>query len=154
MSHEQFLRREAETWGELWAITQGLDEKDWLVPGAAGAWNLKDVLAHVTAWQEEALKVLPELARQIVAGTEGPFDYDIEAWNAAQYEARRDLSVREVREQSLAVRGQLLAMLGRLPAEWLAGHKGIREWAMYSTYAHYGEHLPDLRAWRGQLQKT
>jgi len=55
MTYEEFLRREAESWQALWAITQGLDEGDWLVPGAAGEWNLKGVLAHVTAWQEEVL---------------------------------------------------------------------------------------------------
>jgi len=154
MEHEEFLQREAEAWGALWAITQGLDEEDWLVPGAAGHWNLKDVLAHVTAWMEETLKVLPEMARQIVAGTEAPLGYDIDAWNAAQYQARRDLSVAEVRERLLAVREQLLAMLQRLPSEWLASHKGIREWAMYSTYAHYEEHLPDLRTWREGLRNV
>lgn len=153
MTHEEFLRREAENWQALWAITRGLDEGDWLVPGAAGEWNLKDVLAHIAAWQEETIRLLPEMARQVVAGIEEPFDYDIDAWNAAQYEARRDLSVAEVQKGLLAAREQLIAMLQRLPGEWLDGHEGMRNWAMYSTYAHYDEHLPDLRAWREGLQE-
>lgn len=152
MIHEEFVQREAESWQALWAIAEGLDDEDWLVPGAAGEWNLKDVLAHLTAWQEEALAVLPEVARRVVAGTDEPIDYDFDAWNAAQHEKRRDLPLSEVREGLLSVREQLLAMLQRLPAEWLSSHEHIRGWAEWSTWRHYDDHLSDLRTWRQDVE--
>jgi hypothetical protein len=37
-------------------------------PGAIGEWSIKDILAHVTIWEKEALKHLP----LIIAGGRPP----------------------------------------------------------------------------------
>ena len=34
-----------------------------LEPGVTGAWSVKDILAHVTTWEGEALKHLPLVLR-------------------------------------------------------------------------------------------
>ena len=39
----------------------GLAEAVVLTPGITKAWSVKDVIAHVTTWEEEALKHLPAI---------------------------------------------------------------------------------------------
>lgn len=69
MTRDELLAREAASWAALWAVVDDLDADAWLIPGAAGdEWTLKNVMAHISSWQEETLTVLPDMARQIVAG--------------------------------------------------------------------------------------
>ena len=37
----------------------GLSDVELMEPGVTGAWSVRDILAHVTTWEEEALKHLP-----------------------------------------------------------------------------------------------
>ena len=37
----------------------GLSDSQLMEPGVSGAWSVRDILTHVTTWEEEALKYLP-----------------------------------------------------------------------------------------------
>jgi len=37
----------------------GLSDVQLMEPGITGTWSVRDILAHVTTWEEEALKHLP-----------------------------------------------------------------------------------------------
>ncbi len=153
MAHEnvlqQILQEEAAAWQALMAAVEGLSDEEWLQPGAAGEWTLKNVAAHLCSWQEESLTVLPDMARQIVAGVKEPRRYDIEAYNADQYAQRRAESLDVVKQKLLATREALLAMIGRIPPEWLENYKHMRNWIAAVTFHHYAEHLEMIHAWRG-----
>ncbi len=41
----------------------GLPEEKLLEPGASGEWSVKDIIAHVSTWEGEALKYLPFTCR-------------------------------------------------------------------------------------------
>src|SRR3990172_1882069 len=65
------LAREQETWDELAATWRGMPESALVRPGACGPeWSVKDVMNHVAAWMEAALRVIPELlqGRKATAG--------------------------------------------------------------------------------------
>ncbi len=152
MTRDELLAREAASWAALWSLIDDLDEAAWLIPGAAGeAWNLKNVIAHISSWQEETLIVLPDMARQIVAGVKAPRRYDIDAWNEEQYQARRHLPVDVVRDTLLATHAELLAMIERIPDEWLNKYRFITNWITAVTDHHYDAHAEMLRAWRTGL---
>ncbi|MBK6434158.1 MAG: DinB family protein [Anaerolineae bacterium] len=148
MTHEEILAQEDAGWQALMAAVEGLSDADWLLPGAAGEWTLKNVAAHLCSWQEETLNVLPDMARQIIAGVKEPRRYDIDAWNAEQYAQRQEQSLAEVRSGLLTTRAALLAMIQRMPAEWLARYKHMRNWIAAVTYEHYAEHVEMIHAWR------
>lgn len=154
MTREELLAREAASWAALWSIIDGLSDEEWLLPGAAGdEWNVKNVVAHISSWQEETLVALPDMARQVVAGVKEPRRYDIDAWNAEQYQARRHLPVDVVRDTLLATRAELLAMIERIPEDWLNQYKHITRWIIGVTDHHYDAHAEMLRAWRSRLPK-
>lgn len=40
----------------------GLSAPEMMEPGVTGDWSMRDILAHVATWEEEALKCLPSPA--------------------------------------------------------------------------------------------
>jgi hypothetical protein len=74
----------------------GLSESDVLESGVTKAWSVRDIIAHVTTWEEEALKHLPA----ILEGRPPPLysvTYDgIDAFNAWMTIKKAGLSLAEV----------------------------------------------------------
>ncbi|MFQ6015698.1 MAG: DinB family protein, partial [Anaerolineae bacterium] len=144
-----FLQCEGDVWAELNAAVADIPPDMMLQPGVAGHWSLKDVLAHLAAWMEETLRVLPRL----VEGEEVELGYTIESFNARHYEADRDRPLSAVQARLERVRRELLALLETVPEELLLRHRRINEWAVYSTYGHYEEHLPDILRFKQGLEE-
>ena len=96
MDRRQLLKRLEEAWEALKESYAGLSDAELLEPGVAGAWSVRDVIAHVTWWEEEALTHLP----LILAGGRPPrysVTYGgIDAFNARMTAQKKDLSLAEV----------------------------------------------------------
>jgi uncharacterized damage-inducible protein DinB len=102
------------------------------VPGSA--WTARDVLAHVLAWQEEALRRLADgQARSL------PRD-QLDEWNARARERMRDLRWDEILQRIQAAHGELRAQLAEEPPSWFGA----------CTYRHYTEHTRELLALAGE----
>ncbi len=116
-------------------------------PGVAGEWSVRDMLAHVTTWEEEALKYLP----LIIQGGRPPryASYGgIDAFNARMTEAKRALSLAEVLRLREETHRQLVAYLQRVPEEQLATETRFRHRLRLDTYSHYPLHATMIREWR------
>ena len=59
MDRPQLLLRVDRAWIGFTDSYAGLSESDVLEPGVTKTWSVKDIIAHVTTWEEEALKHLP-----------------------------------------------------------------------------------------------
>jgi hypothetical protein len=58
---QQLLRRLDKAWVAFKDSYAGLSESDVLEPGVTKTWSVRDIIAHVTTWEEEALKHLPPI---------------------------------------------------------------------------------------------
>src|SRR5256885_7218978 len=88
---QRLLRRLDKAWAALKESYAGLSDPRLTEPGVTGDWSVKDILAHVTTWEREALKHLP----LIIAGGRPPryVSYGgIDAFNAKMTEEKRGLS--------------------------------------------------------------
>src|SRR5438876_2694232 len=95
---ERLLKRLDTAWTAFKESYTGLPDARLLEPGVVGDWSVKDILAHVNTWEEEALTSLPV----IVDGGKPPryVTYGgIDAFNARMTEQKRDLSLSDVRRQ-------------------------------------------------------
>ena len=54
------MHRLDQAWQALQDAYAGLSEAELLQPGVTGTWSVKDIIAHVTWWEEEALEHLSE----------------------------------------------------------------------------------------------
>lgn len=131
--------------GEAWG---GLSERELLTPGVTGRWSVRDLIAHVTWWEEEALAHLPT----ILAGKR-PARYSvryggIDAFNALRTMERRGLSTPEVIRQHHEVHARLVAYLRRQPAALFATETRFRRRLKLDTWGHYPIHTRGILAWR------
>jgi len=144
----KLLLRLAAAWEALLDSYAGLSEAELLEPGVTGAWSVRDIIAHVTWWEEEALTHLP----LIVAGGRPPrysVTYGgIDAFNARMTVHCRDLSLAEVLRQRDDVHRRLLAYLERVPDDQLGSETRVRRRLRLDTYGHYPKHARAIRAWR------
>src|SRR5438105_407141 len=116
-------------------------------PGVMGEWSVKDILAHVTTWEEEALKYLP----LILTGGRPPRYIQsggIDAFNAQMAEQKRGLALSDVQRQLDETHRRLLDYIRSVPEEHFARETRFRHRLRLDTYSHYPQHAKAIRQWR------
>lgn len=135
-------------WDELMAAIDGLSDDELQQPGVVGEWSVKDILAHVTTWELEALKHLPEIAagkpQQRYKDVYGGLD----AFNALTFAENRARSLDEVRARLADTHQRLLDYLGTVPDDLLHSRERFRTRLRWDTYSHYPIHAGHIREWR------
>ncbi len=151
MTKEQLLRKLEESWTALQVSYAGLTDAQLTEPGAAGDWSVKEILAHVTTWEEEALKYLP----LILEGGRPPrysvMYGGVDAFNAQMTEAKRRLPLADVLAQLAETHRRLVAYVASAPDEQFTTETRFRRRVRLDTYGHYPVHTEAIRAWRARL---
>jgi len=147
----ELLAREKEDWTELVSTWQGLPDEALTTPGACGPeWSIKDVMNHVAAWQEAALRIIPELLR----GKRATLGHGTNTYNTLQRAADRDSSLAATKRRLSRTRHGVLALVQTIPEKTLiAPDSRVNWWVKYTTYAHYGEHIYELTQFREKLNR-
>ena len=148
MNRQQVLARIEKAWTEFRESYADLSDAQMTDQLVTAAWSVKDIISHVTWWEEEALKYLP-----LVAQGGRPPRYSvtyggIDAFNALMTEERRGLSLADVLKQSAEVHGQLVHYLDSVPEELLATDTRFRRRLRADTYGHYPKHAKAIQRWR------
>ena len=154
MDRSQLLKRLKKAWGELEASYAGLSDSELMEPGVTGEWSVKDIIAHVTSWEEEALTHLPV----ILAGGRPP-KYSvryggIDAFNAQTMEQRRNLSFSSVLRQRDDTHRRLIDFIQSTPERQFIRETRFRRRLRLDTYGHYPKHAKAIRKWREQRSGT
>jgi hypothetical protein len=148
MDTTQVLKRLETAWNDFQESYAGLSEAQLLSPGVAGTWSVRDIIAHVTWWEEEALKHLP----LIRAGGRPPrysTTYGgIHAFNALMTEQWRTLSLADVLRQHAGVHARLVEYVRGAPRELFTRETRFRRRLRLDTYSHYPLHAKAIREWR------
>jgi hypothetical protein len=147
---QQVLNRLDKTWRSLEESYLGLSEVEMLEPGVTGSWSVKDIIAHVTTWEEEALKHLPLL---LMGGKPPRYSVThggVNAFNAAMTVEKRDLEFAEVLRQRDAVHQRLIEFIGSIPEDHLSSDTRFRRRLRADTYSHYPIHAKAINNWRAR----
>ena len=145
---QQLLKRLDQAWRAFKESYAGLSDSELLKPGVTGAWSVRDIIAHVTTWEEEALKHLP-----LVLMGERPPRYSvtyggIDAFNALTTEQNKNLSLPDVFQHQEDVHHRLLELIEGVPEDQLAGDTRFRHRLRLDTYGHYPKHANAIKKWR------
>ena len=153
MTRDQALRRLEQAWAAFEESYAGLPDTALLIPGVTGQWSVRDIIAHVTWWEEEALKHLP-LVRDGGRPTRYSVKYGgIDAFNALMTQERRNLSLAEVRRQHDDVHARLIELVGSAPEELFTTETRFRRRLRLDTYGHYPVHTAAIRNWRESVPR-
>ena len=147
MDKREMFSAEDRGWVEFIGAIESLSPEQAETPGYyPERWSVKDLVAHIAAWQAEAGRIL----EQIRFGTFGGEPIDLDAMNRQFFEANRDLPLAVVRAECWSARTRMLTEMNLLPEVT----PDAEEWFVESGAEHYGEHLPRLREWARELQSS
>lgn len=136
------------TWSEFQESYAGLSDAVILEPGVTENWSIRDIIAHVTWWDEEALKHLPLILEGGRPARDSVTYGGIDAFNALKTEPTRGHSLQVVREQFVQTHQRLMGYLKSVPAQHLIGDTRFRRRLRLDTYGHYPLHAQAIREWR------
>ena len=144
----RLLQRLRQAWLDFQDSYAGLPRSQLLQPGVTGAWSVRDILAHVTTWEEEALRHLPLILQGAKPPRYSVWYGGIDAFNALMTDRKKDLPFREVLRQQQETHRRLIAFLERAPEEQLRSGTRFRRRLRLDTYGHYPIHAAAIRKWR------
>jgi hypothetical protein len=150
VDRRQLLQRLDAAWGAFEESYAGLSDAQLTTPGVTGDWSVRDILAHVTTWEEEALTHLPLI---LEGGTPPRYSVKyggIDAFNARMTEQRADLSLAAVRRQLEETHRRLIDFVGKTPEDQLSESR-FRRRLRLDTYGHYPLHAEAIRQWRRKI---
>ena len=148
MKKQQLLDKLEQAWLDFNESFAGLSDEQLVEPGVSGDWSVKDILAHVSSWEAEALKYLP-----VILQGERPPRYSrmyggIDAFNAQMTAAWRELPLAEARRRLAETHQRLMTYLHDVPEGQFASETRFRRRMGWYTYKHYPQHSQAIRAWR------
>jgi hypothetical protein len=150
MDKQQLLKQLEKAWTAIKESYAGLPDAQMMEPGVMGNWSVKDTLAHVTTWEEEALKYLPLI---LTGGRPPRYSQSggINAFNAQMREQKRDLTLSEVLRQLDETHRRLIDYIQSVPEEQFTRETRFRHRLRLDTYSHYPEHVKAIQEWRKRL---
>ena len=155
-----WLQDEYQQWEEL--LNQ-IGPERMEQPGVSGYWSMKDIIAHLTGWQQPRVNACIQAARRGESEPLPPWpahlqtDDEINAWI---YDANHGRSLGEVLEESRQVFQQLLDVVADLPEDVRIEqvHQGARVYHLVwlggqrfqpgEFFDHFrDDHEREVRAW-------
>jgi hypothetical protein len=150
MDRAKLLNRLENAWNDLQASYAGLAEGYLDEPGVTDEWSIKDILAHVTVWEEEALKHLPHIAEGGRPSRYSVTYGGIDAFNALKTQENRRLTTTQVLARHRAIHQQLIDYIHTVPEDYFATETRFRRRLRLDTYSHYPIHTQAIVAWRSR----
>jgi hypothetical protein len=147
----EFLEEERDAWASFEALAALSDEQLAQPLHTAHGWSGRDLMAHLLAWQEVALRAAKELA---VNETSDTFARTSADWDArggdvvnAEIEALwAAVPMTELRDRFATQPGELRGYLTVVPeTRWLKHAKNLESFRE-ETIEHYEDHADDLKA--------
>jgi uncharacterized protein (TIGR03083 family) len=160
MNRDEILRTIKEQYAELVQAIESVPVERLTKPPLVDWWTIKDLLGHVTMWNQVAVKFIREYKE---TGTPQQLgikdDADLDRYNKRGVAMRRDLAFAQVRAEFDATYRELLAAVETLrdedlskplPPPWGEGATLERLIAV-NSYQHVPEHVEQITAFEARL---
>ena len=148
MKKQQVLNKFEQAWTAFNGSYAGLTDEQMMQPGVIEKWSVRDILAHVSWWEQEALKHLPHILLGLHPPRYSVVYGGIDAFNAQMTELKRELSLAEVRAQLDETHQKLVEYLQSVPEEQFTTETRFRHRLRLDTYSHYPIHTRAIWEWR------
>ena len=146
----EFLEEERDAWRPYEALASLTDDQLEVPIDEAHEWSGRDLVAHLVAWQANALEVAKELAVGETSATneqsDAEWDERGDAMNLDFQVEWRALPMDEVRRRLREVPGELRGYLTVVPETRWIKHADNLRFFIDETIDHYADHAADLEA--------
>jgi hypothetical protein len=143
---EDLLSMLQESRSELASAVQGLPDDKMTVP-LTDDWSAKDVMGHITAWDEVTASDLRRIARGRLPCLAAFRESEVDSWNAFLIRPRKLFPLPQIRAEFEEARADMVAALKELPEGLLAQGQMVRN--IFAIMAgHEKDHARQVREWR------
>lgn len=156
MDKSSLLHEMSNGYTALEDILAPLDQAQMTTPGVNGDWSIKDILAHLNAWQDYTVIRLQAAARNEEPAVHGPADdEETDKMNARFYEENKSRPLDEVLADFRTTYRQIEEGVQALNSEdlfepkrftWMKDN-ALWELVAGNTYEHYQEHIQSIQEW-------
>ncbi len=157
MTRDQVLLALKDSRTKMEAALRGLTDEQLLEPGVMGEWSVKDILAHLTAWEAEVVTRLAKLQAGKKIQSVVPAGDSIDSLNAKWYQEHKDRDLDRVLTDFRGVREQMIRQVDSLndqqlalPLPWSKADT-IENLIAWNSYDHEPEHAEQIQKWRKNL---
>ncbi len=159
MDRQALLAVVEDSWRQLDAAIADLDQAMMVEPGVVETWSIKDLLGHVAAWEQMALRHVDHYRRGEALG--GQAEFTVDGYNASESARRRDWPLARTRDEVAETRQRLRTMLESMTddewqvvvgegdrqsplGDWVGGALG----GAAGPGTHAADHAEHIRVWR------
>ncbi len=135
-----------DAYQQLVAAIRGIPESKMTEP-MLGEWSVKDILAHISSWDELEVQDLRRLGRGHVPMQTAFREEEGDNWNAFLLKGLRLFPMSQVMAELEANRQASREVMDGLPDAFFAPGSLLRTFCE-GTVKHYREHAAQVRAWR------
>ena len=157
MNKSELLSEMNSKYTELEQMLAPLSNTQMTTTGVNGAWSIKDILAHLAAWQYVLLDRLQAAIQHTEPSSsfQGLSDEDIDRLNSQFYEENKSRPLSEVQADFRNTYRQIADAVQAMNEEdlfapqrfaWLGG-RALWRFIAGDTYEHYIEHMEPISKW-------
>ena len=125
---------------------RGIPEDRMTVP-MHGEWSAKDLIAHISSWNEMTALDMRRLARGHVPCIAAFREADVDEWNAFLVRPRKLFPAAQVLSELEGCYDALAEALGTVPQAMFEPGSVVRNILAIAVH-HYGDHSGHIRQWR------
>jgi uncharacterized damage-inducible protein DinB len=135
---------------------------DWERPGISGAWSVKDVLAHLTAYEHVLIDALYTLRGGKTTPSLDRWLKDTGAFNQHEVNLRRCDSIHDILSEYQEAYNEAISQIVHVPQEklrqsgtlpWYGAEYDAEDFITYISYGHKREHAAQIMAYCDLLHK-
>lgn len=158
MEKEELLEELKESREKTLGLLDDLPDEALEEPGVLGNWSIKDILAHLTSWEAELIKLLWQASQGQKPSSAHFSGRTVDQLNAQWFKENKNRPLERVLADFTAVRKQTLRRLENFSNKdlnnpdrflWLKG-KPLWEWVAEDTFRHEEEHRGQIRRWKSR----
>jgi uncharacterized protein (TIGR03083 family) len=158
MTKQELIEHIEIEWARLQAALDGLSEEQMHRPGVVGDWSVKDILAHITAWQSRLITAMFKAERGFAPEATDD-DATVDQLNEKWYREMKDRPFEQVWDDLDSSYHQILKRLDSWTDDklfsarqfaWMQGAP-FERYIAGDSYEHYAEHAVQIEAWRKQM---
>jgi uncharacterized damage-inducible protein DinB len=147
MSKSNILNHLDENWQALVQALSGLSEKDLMEPNVCGSWSVREIMSHISTWEEEALQNIP-----LILDGEATPRYSssggITAFNDRAQTDKKEYTLSRVKREFYATHQKFVTFLSALPDAVYLNNSRLAKRIRLDGYDHYQEHTAQIEIWR------
>ena len=151
-TRSEFLAELDREWAKIERICAGMSEAEMVAPGIQGEWSLKDILAHISAWE----KYLLDRLGYVMSGQKPHYPViiswdDVHRFNAQVYAENKDRPLPSVMIEFRSLYQGVMTVLEALgddlwnqpyTYDFPDDHITLLQLIWANTIEHYREHCP------------